>query len=76
MPWPSHGSTASPTTLFRGGCHEGASAVRRPDLDLEPAERRNADDLIADLGFDTLLDAMAGGDGLIRAVARAVLLDR
>lgn len=44
------------------------------DLDVDAAEPPWADDLVADLGLDAVLDAMSAGDRLVRAVARAVLL--
>ncbi|MCB2176879.1 MAG: hypothetical protein KQH57_13795 [Actinomycetales bacterium] len=44
------------------------------DLDLDATEPPWAADLVADLGLDPVLDAMADGDRLVRAVARAVLL--
>ncbi len=44
------------------------------DLDLDRPEPPWAADLVADLGLDPVLDAMAAGDRLVRAVGRAVLL--
>jgi DNA mismatch repair ATPase MutS len=45
------------------------------DLDVRAAEPDNADELTGDLELDTLLDAMASGDDLIRSVSRSVLLN-
>ena len=47
-----------------------------PDRDFDPARSlpANADALIADLGLDTLIAAMATGDKLVGDVARVALL--
>ncbi|MGH2873160.1 MAG: MutS-related protein, partial [Solirubrobacteraceae bacterium] len=44
------------------------------DLDLERELPAGHEDLIADLELDTLLDAMAQGDGLVREICRRELL--
>lgn len=44
------------------------------DFDVKRAPPRQAPDLTQDLALDTLLDAMAGDDSLVREVARAALL--
>lgn len=48
---------------------------RDSDLELDLDEPPHAADLVQDLEIDTLLDAMAAGDPLVRRVSRAVLLD-
>ncbi|WIV59141.1 MutS-related protein [Amycolatopsis nalaikhensis] len=47
---------------------------RGTDVDLDAPPPPNERNLIADLDLDTLLDAMAAGDELLRDVARKVLL--
>jgi len=47
---------------------------RDRDLDLLQSSPDNADDLVRDLEVDTLLDAMAAGDGFLREVAGKVVL--
>jgi hypothetical protein len=47
---------------------------RDRDFDPTQAEPTHADDLVDDVELDTLLDTMAGNDGLIRSVSRTVLL--
>ena len=44
------------------------------DFDLEDPEPAGSADLVADLGLDTVVDAMAGGDRLVASVCRLVLL--
>ncbi len=47
---------------------------RDRELDLEQPLRPNAEALVQDLGLDALLSAMAGGDPLLRQLARHALL--
>ncbi|MER7967540.1 hypothetical protein ABTX35_00730 [Streptomyces sp. NPDC096080] len=44
------------------------------DVDWDAPLGREADDLIRDLGLDTLFDAMADGDAFLRSVAQRVVL--
>ncbi|MEU6443156.1 hypothetical protein [Streptomyces sp. NPDC047046] len=46
----------------------------RQDWRDDPTGRPEDDDLVADLGLDTLFDAMAGDDSFLREVCRAVIL--
>lgn len=44
------------------------------DRDAVDATPRHADDLVRDLGLDTLFETMAGGDGLVREIVRRTML--
>lgn len=50
--------------------------LMHPDRDFDPKQElpRHERDLTQDLGLATLLDAMSGGDGFLRNVARVTLL--
>ena len=66
-------STSNAAREDRAACQSGALFAER-DLDPQAGEPANAAELTGDLELNTLLDAMAAGDKLIRSVSRTVLL--